>query len=182
MVTSGYHQHVVEKTTEVPATPGTARPHQRGGATFLLTQLGTHAADRFAARTAELGVSPPQIGLLWWLRQSPGQSQQALARQFNIQPSRVVTFVDELEEQGLAVRGKDPYDRRVRTVSLTERGERTIDAVGRAMGEHEDEITAPLSADERQVLVELLGRLAEHAELGSGVHPGYRNLSPKHGR
>ncbi|WP_018681574.1 MarR family winged helix-turn-helix transcriptional regulator [Actinokineospora enzanensis] len=165
---------MVEKTSEAP--PANARPEARGGAAFLLTQLGTHVAQRFADRTTRLGVTPPQLGVLWWLRQSPGQSQQALARHFGLQPSRVVTFVDELEDLGLAARGRDPHDRRVRTVSLTELGERTVDAVGRAMAEHEDEVTAPLSTEERRQLVDMLIRLAAHAGLSPGVHPGFRSL------
>lgn len=148
-------------------------------AAFLLTQLGTHAANRFAERIAALGVSPPQVGLLRWIAQSPGNSQQAMARHFDIQPSRVVTFVDELEEQGLAQRRPDPTDRRVRIVELTDRGQEVLRGVREVMREHEEEIVAPLSAEERAQLHELLRRVAEEAGLTPGVHPGYRSLPPR---
>lgn len=38
------------------------------GVAFLLTQVGTHAARRFAERVAELDITPPVAGLL---RSSP---------------------------------------------------------------------------------------------------------------
>lgn len=148
-------------------------------AVFLLTQLGTHAAGRFAERVAALGVTPPQVGLLRWLAQSPGNSQQAMARHFNIQPSRVVTFVDELEQQGLAERRPDPADRRVRIVELTERGKEVMRGVRKVMQDHEEELLAPLSAEERAQMSDLLHRLAVQAGLTPGVHPGYPNLPPR---
>jgi DNA-binding MarR family transcriptional regulator len=152
---------------------------QNVNAAFLLTQLGTHAANRFAERVAALGVSPPQVGLLRWIAQSPGNSQQAMAKHFDTQPSRVVTFVDELEELGLAQRRPDPQDRRVRIVELTDRGREVMRGMRKVMEEHEEEILAPFSAEERARLHDLLRRMAEQAGLTPGVHPGYRSLPPR---
>lgn len=152
-------------------------PGPPDSAAFLLTQLGAHAANRFAARLNELDVTPPQVGLLRWIGQSPGCSQQELAESFGIQPSRVVTVVDELEGLGLAQRGPHPRDRRIRSVRLTEEGNQLLKNVGRVATQHEREITASLSDEERNQLLDLLQRLASQAELTPGVHPGYRNLT-----
>jgi len=62
----------------------------RIGTTFLLAQLGAHAAQRFAERIAELELTPPQTGLLRCVAQRPGQSQQVIAGQLGTTPSRLV--------------------------------------------------------------------------------------------
>lgn len=144
------------------------------GVAFLLTQLGTASATRFAERLAELGLRPPHVGLLRWIGSRTGTSQQAIAEQFGMQPSRVVTFVDELEELELAQRGTDPRDRRVRTVTLTERGEQVLDEVYAVIAEHERAFTEGLSTREADQLLRLLRGLADRTGLTPGVHPGYR--------
>jgi DNA-binding MarR family transcriptional regulator len=145
-------------------------------AAFLLTQLGTHAAARYAERVAEHGLTPPQTGIVRLLRERPGISQQALAEVLGMLPSRVVAFIDELEADGLVERSRDGGDRRRNALALTAAGEaalRTIAAVARA---HDDEICAALTKTERATLVELLGRIADQQGLTAGVHPGYRTL------
>lgn len=171
----------MEEKTAAGARPGSVRA-DRPTVAFLLTQVGTHAAGKFADRVATLGLSPPQVGMLRWIAQQPGNSQQAIAKHFDIQPSRVVTFVDELEERGLAQRGRDPHDRRVRTVELTPQGKQVMRDVRRLITEHDADITATLTADEREQLRGLLERLAERVDLPPGVHPGYRHITSRPGQ
>ncbi|RCV49506.1 MarR family winged helix-turn-helix transcriptional regulator [Marinitenerispora sediminis] len=143
-----------------PADPGTE------GAAFLLTQLGSHAAARFAERVAEIGVSLRQAGLLRWIGRNPGRSQRELAEQFGVRPSRVVVLVDELERQGLIRRAPRPGDRRTRLLELTEHGRRTLRSVGTALRRHEDEFLAALTPAERTALTGLLERVAAHQGIG----------------
>jgi DNA-binding MarR family transcriptional regulator len=145
-------------------------------AAFLLTQLGTHAAQRFGERIGEHGLTPPQSGILRLLASSPGISQQRLAEVLGMLPSRVVAFIDQLESDGLVERSRDDADRRRNSLALTAAGTaalRTIAAVARA---HDDEICSALSAAERTSLLDLLGRMADQQGLTPGVHPGYRGL------
>jgi hypothetical protein len=41
---------------------------------------------------------------------------------------------------------------------------------------HERDLAQALSDDERRLLIELLGRIADQQGLTPGVHPGYRRL------
>jgi DNA-binding MarR family transcriptional regulator len=153
-----------------PARPPAAR------AAFLLTQLGTHAAARFAERIAELDLTPPQTGLLRAVAVAPGRSQQAMARHLGTPPSRLVALVDGLDERGLIERRRNPDDRRLHALYLTDAGHdmlRRVAEVGRA---HEDEICAALRDDERMTLTDLLSRIAADHGLTPGVHPGYRHI------
>ena len=73
------------------------------GVAFLLAQLGQHAATLFAEQVATIELSPPHAGILRAIATEPGRSQQALSAQLGMLPSRVVVYVDELEERALFV-------------------------------------------------------------------------------
>ncbi|WP_275294515.1 MarR family transcriptional regulator [Amycolatopsis sp. La24] len=144
------------------------------GSAFLLAQLGAHATQRFAERVADLGLTPPQTGLLRAIARRPGESQQALAAELGTPPTRLVALVDGLEQQGLIERRRNPQDRRLYAVFLSDKGQETMAALAKAATAHEDEMMAALSTEERSVLRDLLARVAADHDLTPGVHPGYR--------
>jgi DNA-binding MarR family transcriptional regulator len=146
------------------------------GSAFLLTQLGTHCAQAFARRIGELDLTPPQTGLLRAVAQAPGSSQQALAELLGTPATRLVALVDGLEERGLVERRRNPADRRLHAVHLTDAGTALLRDIGRIAREHDDAVLASLGADERARLHELLSKLAADRGLTPGVHPGYRTL------
>ena len=154
--------------------PQTGPPGRGPGNAFLLAQLGAHAASRFAERIAELSLTPAQAGLLRLVAWSPGQSQQAIARQLGTPPSRLVLLVDGLEERGLIERRRNPGDRRHYALYLTGDGVRFMAELGRIGSAHEADLMTGLSPQEQDVLHGLLTRLAERQGLTTGVHPGYR--------
>lgn len=146
------------------------------GAVFLLSQLGAHAADRFAERTAELDLTPPQTGLLRAIARDPGRSQQVIAAQLGILPSRLVTLLDVLEDRGLVQRRRNLADRRLYAVHLSAEGEQAMRRIAQAARSHDDAMLAGLNRAERAQLLDLLTRLAAEHRLTTGVHPGYRGL------
>ena len=146
------------------------------GSAFLLTQIGTHAAQQFATRVAELDLTPPQVGLLHAIALEPGRSQQALARHLGTPATRLVALVDGLEQRGLVERRRNPDDRRLYAVHLTEAGRRFMGRLARVAREHDDAVLDGLDPDERARLHELLTRVAKARGLAAGVHPGYRTL------
>jgi len=146
------------------------------GSAFLLTQLGTYAAQEFATRVAELDLTPPQAGLLRAIALEPGRSQQALARHLGTPATRLVALVDGLEQRGLVERRRNLDDRRLYAVHLTDAGHAFMRKLGRVAREHDDALLAGLDADERTQLRTLLTRVAEARKLVAGVHPGYRTL------
>lgn len=151
-------------------------PLPRAGAAFLLTQLGTHAAQVFAERIAALDLTPPQTGLLRAIAQQPGRSQQALAKHLDTAATRLVALVDGLEQRGLVERRRNPTDRRLYAVHLTEAGESLIADIADIAREHDDTLFTALEPDEHRQLRDLLARVAAERGLTPGVHPGYRTL------
>jgi DNA-binding MarR family transcriptional regulator len=151
---------------------------RRTGNSFLLAQIGAHAAAGFAKRIADLDLTPAQAGLLRLIAWQPGQSQQVLARQMRTPPSRLVLLVDHLEGRGLIERRRNPDDRRHHALYLTAAGGQFIKTKLRPIGTaHEDDICAALTAAEREQLRGLLRRIAEQQGLTLGVHPGYQQLN-----
>jgi DNA-binding MarR family transcriptional regulator len=146
------------------------------GAAFLLTQLGTHCAQAFAARIAELDLTPPQTGLLRAIAAAPGSSQQALAETLGTPATRLVALVDGLEQRGLVERRRNPSDRRLHAVHLTDDGTALLEDIARVAREHDDTVLAALDPDERATLRALLEKVAADRGLRPGVHPGYRTL------
>ncbi len=149
------------------------------GVAFLLAQLGAHAARRFGERIADLGLTPPDAGMLRKISDDPGISQQALAEHLGIMPSRMVALLDELESKKILVRKRSVRDRRNYALALTERGRQALSELSRIAAEHEEALCAALSEEEKLQLRDLCRRIAEQQGLKPGVHPGYRQLGAR---
>jgi len=167
----------------------TARQASTGGASsrlshqggFLLSQLGSHSAERFAERLRPLGIGPRHYGLLSHLAAADGQSQQQLADAMGIHRNQMVGLIDDLEGRGLVERRRYQSDRRAHAIHLTPAARDLLAKAQQAAGEHEAELLAALDEPERRQLIALLGRIAEHAGLPPGVHPGLRRTRrPEH--
>jgi len=157
------------RATNPPSDPA-------AGLAFLLSQVGAHAALRFAERLAPLNLNPPHAGILRVIKEADGLSQQALGEKLGMFPSRLVLVLDELEQRGLVERRDNPADRRSYALHLTRAGRATLEQIGRIGREHQDALCAALDERERTQLAGLLTRIAAQQQLAPGIHPGYRKL------
>lgn len=139
---------------------------------FLISQLGFHAAARFTERLRPLGLHPRHFGLLSHLAVADGQTQQRLATAMAIHRNVMVGLVDDLEDRGLVQRRRHPSDRRAHAVHLTAAARDLLIQAQQAVDEHEAELLAGLDESDRRQLVSLLQHLAQHAGFAPGVHPG----------
>jgi DNA-binding MarR family transcriptional regulator len=146
---------------------------------FLLTQVGSGAARRFAKALEPLNFAPPDAGILRLLARSPGISQRELAAQLDMHASRLVGVIDALERRGLVAREPNATDRRVYSLHLTDAGREALAAIGAASRAHNDYICADLSEAEREQLGAALEKIAARLGLRPGVHPGYRDLGKR---
>ena len=158
----------------VPAAPINDRPSD--GVAFLLAQIGHHAAGMFGELMEEVGLTPPHSGILRAIATEPGRSQQALSAELGLLPSRVVAYVDELEEGGYVERRRNPDDRRLHALHLTASGKRLMGKIGDLARQHERRLTTGLTAAQRATLRQLLTTIAERQGLTPHVHPGFRTL------
>ena len=146
------------------------------GVAFLLAQLGHHAATVFAEQVATIDLTPPHAGILRAIAAEPGRSQQALSAQLGMLPSRVVVYVDELEERGYVERRRNPDDRRLHALYLTADGKRLMRKLSQLARQHELRFASTLDPEQYSALRELLATVAQQQGLTPHIHPGYRAL------
>ncbi|MER6068159.1 MarR family transcriptional regulator [Streptomyces sp. NPDC001817] len=110
----------------------------------------------------DLGVTPAQSRLLRTLAHYASPPRMAdLAERLEVVPRAVTTLVDGLEASGKVRRVADPANRRVTRIELTDEGRTTLRALRGARHSAAEEILAPLTEKERQVLGVLLDTLIE---------------------
>jgi DNA-binding MarR family transcriptional regulator len=141
-------------------------------ANFLLSHLGFHVAQTFAARLAPLGIAPNHFGLLMHLDRGEGSTQQQLADALGIHRKVMVGLVDDLEKRGLVERRRHPADRRAHALHLTGAARELLPRAREVADRHEEEILAPLGPGERAQLLAALQRIAESSGHPPGAHPG----------
>ena len=130
-----------------------------GGFISLLTQV--HKA--LNRRTGEelLGMRFKPYMTLGFIRDHPGITQQEIETGLWMDANTVVLILNELEAAQFSVRRRDPQDRRRHIVELTAVGRRALERADKAREGLEDEILAPLSAEERKMLNKLVERVLD---------------------
>lgn len=127
---------------------------------FLLSWNGRRTAEGFARVMAEVGLRPPDFGVMRLIEDRPGQTQTELVAGAMIDASTMVAVLDELESEGIAERRPHPSDRRKHAVHLTAKGKRKLERATELANAYAEELLAPLSGEERETLQRLLRKLA----------------------
>jgi DNA-binding MarR family transcriptional regulator len=127
---------------------------------FLISRMGLVAAKQFGERLESLGLTTRMWGALNVLEAEGEITQGALCKSIGMDPSSMVSTIDELEAMGLVERRRHPTDRRAHALHVTDKG-REILTRGRELARSaQEELLAPLNEEERQQLHSLLLRLA----------------------
>ena len=109
-----------------------------------------------------LGVTPAQSRLLRTLAHWETPPRMAdLAERLEVVPRAVTTLVDGLEASGKVRRVPDPANRRVIRIELTEDGLKTLQGLRDVRRAAAEEILAPLTDEQRDVLDGLLDTLMD---------------------
>jgi DNA-binding MarR family transcriptional regulator len=131
---------------------------------FLLKRLGWAMKDATMEAFEDAGESPYHYSVLAVLEESARETQATIADSLGYDRSWLVGLLDELEEQGLIERKRDPADRRRHLVSLQPAGKRKLAELRKLSRRVEDEFLAALEPEERRQLHELLLKLAAHRD------------------
>ncbi|MFL5999114.1 MAG: MarR family winged helix-turn-helix transcriptional regulator [Streptomyces sp.] len=121
-----------------------------------------HGIQKRQLHERGLGVTPAQSRLLRTLAhwETPPRMTD-LAERLEVVPRAVTTLVDGLEASGKVRRVPDPANRRVIRIELTEDGLKTLQGLRDVRRAAAEEILAPLSDDQRDVLGGLLDTLID---------------------
>jgi DNA-binding MarR family transcriptional regulator len=129
----------------------------------LFFRLWRASHTRITERLKSIGLTPALFGILNFLGARDAAIQLEIATAMGIDPSTIVTLVDELESAGLAKRRPHPKDRRAREVTITAKGRRQLERARQMAFQVEDEVLQGLGANERRELLTLLRRALDAA-------------------
>ncbi len=115
-----------------------------------------------------MGWRPGDVMVLAALRHGPVHQRQ-LGTTLGLDPSQVVTVLENLEQRGLVSRRPDPAHRRRRLVVLSSRGRTQLASVIKALAAVDDRLLIGLDRDQRAELRALLSHVADTA--GAVVTP-----------
>jgi DNA-binding MarR family transcriptional regulator len=144
------------------------------GCGLLILRLARASAWRLGRSLADSGLRWTDFAVLHHLEAQGPVAQRELASALRIQPSNLVSLLDDLERRGLLRRSPDPVDRRRHRVELTSRGRRAVTVAREATRRAEDDVLGPLSRAERREFHALLVRLTAHTCDRGGFGGGSR--------
>ncbi len=148
------------KSADAVAPPGLRASALADDVSFLLARANAIALAAGNAALAAHGLKARSYSVLVLASGDARPSQRDLAEFLRLDPSQVVSLVDELQSRHLVERQPDPSDRRANVVVATDAGRELVAAAREAARLAEERVHAELSADEREVLTDLLRRLA----------------------
>jgi DNA-binding MarR family transcriptional regulator len=130
---------------------------------FLLKRLGFKMKERGYAAFEPTGFTPFHHAVLSLLDEGARKTQGDIADALGYDRSQLVGILDDLQDRGLVERERDKDDRRRHLVRLTPAGKGCLTELRVLAKDLEKDFFAPLSAEERRTLHELLAKLAaEH--------------------
>lgn len=124
--------------------------------TYLLSLTGKTARARLAERLAGQGLRLWHMAVLASLADFGPHAQRDLCARLSVDPSDMAKVIEQLAQGGHVERARDPADRRRVVVALTEPGRALLDRLTADAEQVQDELLAPLDADERAQLHALL--------------------------
>ncbi len=128
---------------------------------FLFAKLHQRWAVESIAvlRDAGVGLSGLHFGALSVIDGLGPMSQQALGEYIGKDRTTIVAIVDELEEDGLVERRRNPDDRRAYALQVTPKGHDWLTRAKPALVTAEDDLLEALDPEERATLMSLLQRV-----------------------
>lgn len=156
----GTQKHIMNRYDPFRASMPTLASQQG----WLINRLSRRRADMLLEALSPLGLSAREGAVLSAVRELPPPiAQLEIGAALALDQGSVAVILEHLERQELLTRDRDPGDRRRNVVTLTAAGRRLEERAASAMELVQSELLAVLDEQDRDLLLELLGRLAlEH--------------------
>jgi MarR family transcriptional regulator for hemolysin len=113
----------------------------------------------FEAALAEVGGSVPTWLILLSLKSGRPETQRQLADAVGIRGATLTHHLENLERNGVVARERDPANRRVQKVALTDAGEEAFQRMLKAAMAFDAQLRENFSDKELETLRKLLGKL-----------------------
>ena len=142
------------------------RPSQLPPIGLRLTQTSRVAAAAFEAVLAAAGGSAPLWQVLLLVRSREWGNQSLMAEAMGVTSATLTHHLNAAERQGLVRRWREPDNRRVQRVELTDEGATMFDRLRSVAVEHDERLRALFSEQELQSFADYLDRV--RVELSGG--------------
>jgi MarR family transcriptional regulator for hemolysin len=130
---------------------------------LLMHDIARRSRYQFDARARSRGITRAQWRVLIVLsRVDSAPTQSDLAEMLDVERITLCRMVDRLAEAGMVERRADPSDRRVWRLQLTDRATPVVEELSAIANEMEEDMLEPLSAEQRDVLTNLLTTMRDH--------------------
>ncbi len=133
---------------------------------FLESLLGYNARraaltiiEAFLERMSVFGLRPVDFSVLSLITHNPGITSRQLCAALGILPPNLVKLIAELDRRGLLVRKPHPEDGRAIGLHLSADGRKLMREAEVAARDLEDRVSAPLTMNERALLMSLLRKI-----------------------
>jgi DNA-binding MarR family transcriptional regulator len=126
---------------------------------FLLARASGIAIRSTNAQLRPLRLRVRHFSVLSVAVQAGGVSQRELSVLLGLDPSQIVSLVDDLERQGLVRRRAHGRDRRARIISATREGESRYQQASEIVDHAREGLLSSLGTSEEMTLRELLLRI-----------------------
>ncbi|MFH1639173.1 MAG: MarR family transcriptional regulator [Chloroflexota bacterium] len=97
-------------------------------------------------------LSRPHLGIMMVLHEEGTQPISEIGKRLLIPKPQMTGFLDKLESMGMVERFPDSDDRRVINIKLTEKGQKSLDAMRKVVRENLREIISGLDAGDLEQL------------------------------
>jgi MarR family transcriptional regulator, transcriptional regulator for hemolysin len=131
-----------------------------------LTQAARAISRAFDQSLADAGGSLPVWLVLLAMKTSAAASQRELAEAVGIKEATLTHHLNAMEGAGLITRHRDPANRRIHVVQLTEAGDQLFGTLRGAATAFDQRLRAGISEEDIACLRAVLARLAGNAGAG----------------
>lgn len=129
------------KRSNIPkVTDEEKRQQQQKHVLRAMKRIMMHFRLRVDEQLRPQGATAAQMQVLFAVRNAPASSGAQLARSCYITPQTTQALLKHLEKSGFIVRGKDPVNDRIVTMTITPAGDRLLQSVEKTVQKLQDEL------------------------------------------
>jgi|TARA_B110000240_G_scaffold130251_1_gene144611 DNA-binding MarR family transcriptional regulator len=118
----------------------------------------------FQSIMSTVDIAPGQFSILLMIRDQPGLTQSALARNARIERSTIGPIIRHLNAIGYIERLENASDGRAFSIRITSRGRSVVKRISPVIEYFESELDKLFSAEQRETLLECLNALEAYAD------------------
>jgi len=133
---------------------------------YRLKRAYSYSIQTWDTLFEELGLPYGHYSVLLIIGLNPGLTQLALAAAVGLDHSTLVPIANRLVNLGWLRRARRKDDKRAYSLRVTPAGQAVLDKARKALRNHENDLTEPLTSEERATFLRLLTKVTDGRAFG----------------